>query len=284
MEKIYYKYVIINLNKHEKMQNPAMKKRILILLALFVVLGIFGAVFFYAISPEPTCTDGKKNQAEKNVDCGGPCSPCKDITQTREIVVQSATVVFGGNETYDAVAKIENFNDSVGASSFKYVFSLKDANGTVLATREGTSFILPADSRYIAELGFQFEGGVVPKTVELSITDVKWEKLNEIGKPQIGVYSKNFGKNAMGVGGEVDGIIRNESGYDLGRISIVIILFDDKGEIIGVNKTEKNAVRTKEERDFRLNWPYQLSGPVRNIEVDAQSNVFDRQNLSFSVQ
>lgn len=266
------------------MQNPIIIKRILISLIFLVIFTATGFVLYYAISPEPTCNDGKKNQAEKNIDCGGQCSPCKDIVETQEIAVREVTVVFGGNGTYDAVAKISNPNDIVGASSFKYVFKLKDSIGNVVATKEGSSFILPADSRYVAELGFQVDGNVIPETADFVISEVKWEKLDDIGKPQIGIYSKNYGKVPTGEGSEVDGIIRNESGYDLNKISIVIILRSEKGSIVGVNRTEKNSVRIREERDFRLNWPYQLSSNVQNIEVDAQSNVFDPENLSFSLQ
>jgi hypothetical protein len=70
----------------------------------------------------------------------------------------------------------------------------------------------------------------------------------------------------------------------LGNISVVIVLRSEKGDVVGINKTEKSSVRAKEERDFRLTWPYQLSAPVQNMEVDAQSNVFDPQNFSFSIQ
>jgi hypothetical protein len=193
-------------------------------------------------------------------------------------------VALGGNNTYDVVAKITNPNNTLGTGSFSYVFKLKDSSGNVISTREGNNFILPADSKYVAELGLQVENEAQPANVELIINEVNWEKLENIGKPQIGVYNKNFGEIPAGSGSEADGVIRNESGYDLNKIFIVVILRSEKGDIVGINKTEKNAVRTKEERDFRLTWPYQLSAPVQNIEVDAQSNVFDPQNFSFSVR
>jgi hypothetical protein len=266
------------------MQNPALIKRSIIS-AVFLVIFVVTAFFiYYAVTPPATCTDKKQNQSEKGIDCGGPCSPCKDIAQTQDIVVTESAVALGGNNTYDAVAKITNPNDSIGASSFKYTFTLKDENGKILATREGTDFILPADSKYVAELAFETEGGVMPTQAELIISDPKWEKLSNIGKPQIGVYSKNFGSVPAGVGSEADGIIRNESGYDLNTISLVVILRSDKGGIVGINKTNKTNVRAKEERDFRLTWPYQLAAPVQNIEVDAQANVYDPGAFSYSIQ
>ena len=261
-----------------------MKKRIIISLIFLAIFVVTGFVINYLITPAPTCSDKKQNQGEKGIDCGGPCSPCKAISETQDIVVTESAVALGGNNTYDAVAKINNPNDTIGAVSFKYKFELKDDAGKVLATREGTNFILPADSKYIAELGFETEGGAMPTVAEVTITDPKWEKLNNVGKPQIGVYSKNFGKIATGEGSEADGIIRNESGYDLNEISLVVVLRSEKGGIVGINKTVKTNVRAKEERDFRLTWPYQLAAPVQNFDVDPQSNVLDPHDFSYSVQ
>lgn len=266
------------------MQNPATIKRLIILLAFAVLFGIGGYVTYYIITPAPTCFDKKQNQAEKGVDCGGNCSPCKDTVQKKDVIVDEVAVALGGNGTYDVVAKITNPNNTLGASSFGYAFKLKDASGNIIATREGTSFILPADSRYVAELGLQVENGAVPTKVELAIGEAKWEELKTVGKPQIGVYNKNFGEDVNGDGRRADGVIRNESGYDLNKIFVVIVLRSGAGDIVGINKTEKNAVRIKEERDFRLTWPYQLSAPVQNMEVDVQSNVFDAQNLSSSAE
>ncbi|KKQ50215.1 MAG: hypothetical protein US70_C0039G0001 [Parcubacteria group bacterium GW2011_GWD2_38_11] len=266
------------------MQNPAIVKRLIVSSVFLIIFGVTGYFLYYILTPAPTCTDGKKNQAEKGVDCGGTCEPCKEVQQTQDIAIKEVAVALGGNSAYDVAAKITNPNNTLGTSAFSYTFKLKDANGNVIATREGTDFILPADSKYVAELGLQTENGAMPASVDLVIGEIKWEKLNEVGKPQIGVYNKSFGGVPTGIGSKADGVIRNESGYDLNKISIVIILRSEKGDIVGVNKTEKNAVRAKEERDFRLTWPYDLPAPIQNIEVDAQSNVFDPQNFSFSVR
>jgi hypothetical protein len=264
------------------MENFAMKKRVIISSIFLVILIVLGVIINYALAPAATCSDKKQNQAEKGIDCGGPCTPCKEMVQTEDIFVTETAITIGGNNTYDAVAKITNPNNQVGASFFKYVFTLKNKDGVVLTTREGTSFILPADSKYVAELSF--ESSDVPVLAEFAISEPKWEKLGSIGKPQVGVYSKNFGKIPAGEGSSADGIIRNESGYDLNEIFLVVILRSENGGIVGINKTKKTNVRAKEERDFRLTWPYQLAAPVQNIEVDSQVNIFDPKAFSYSIQ
>jgi len=257
------------------MENPTINKRINIIIGFVVLFGVLGYILYYLTAPAPTCFDKKQNQAEKGVDCGGTCIPCKENLAAQDIAIKDVAVALGGNDTYDVVAKIINPNNILGSASFEYTFTLKDAAGKVISTRAGSSFILPADSKYVAELGLKTDDGADPASVDFVVGDVKWSELINIGKPQIGVYDKNFGADSASKGSEADGVIRNESGFDLSKISLVIILRSEKGDIVGINKTEKNSVRIKEERDFRLTWPYQLSAPVQNIEVDAQANVFE---------
>ncbi len=264
------------------MQDQRIGKRINIVIIFLVLFSIISFTLFYFFSSSATCFDGIKNQSEKEVDCGGTCAPCRDAALTKDIIIEKVATTLGGNGSYDVVARIVNPNDVIGASSFHYVFTLKDSTGNIIATREGNTFILPADSRYVAELGISVTNSSVPASIDFVISDVSWEKLNEIGKPQIGVFGKNFGANPAGEGSEADAIVRNQSTYSLKKIFVVVILRSENGDIVGVNKTEIDTIRAKEERDFRLTWPYQLSAPVQSMEVDTQSNAFDSQNFSFN--
>jgi hypothetical protein len=267
------------------MENSAIKKRIIISVSFLALFTVCGYIIYYLMTPPATCFDKKQNQSEKGIDCGGTCAPCQAALQAQDMVISEVAVALGGNDSYDVVAKISNPNDTVGSGSFKYVFNVKDSSDNIIATREGTTFILPADSKYVPELGLKMDNNATPVKVDFIISEVKWEKLNDFGKPQIGVFNKNFGPiSPDSTGSEADGIISNDSGYDLNKIIVVIILRSEGGDIIGINKTEKNSVRTKERRDFRLTWPYQLSSPVQSMDVDAQSNMYDPQNLSFSVK
>lgn len=261
------------------MENQEFKKRIFVSavwISLFVLIGL---LILFIITPPATCTDGKQNQEEKGVDCGGSCQPCKVEIKTVDLEVGETTFADGGNGTFDVIAKITNPNSSMGARSFKYVFILKDANGYELATKEGIGYILPADSKMIAELGLTVNEGAVPVSATVEVSQPAWQQLEGIEKPEIGTYNKKFDKALVGEGSMVEGTIRNESSYDLVTIGVIVALRDQNGKIIAINKTEKSAVRVRESRDFRLVWPYALQGSVQNMDVQVESNVYDRQNF-----
>lgn len=265
------------------MENSATsKRRLKIIIGYLVLFCVIAFILYIILAPSATCTDKKLNQGEKEIDCGGPCSPCKDISisQTKNITALEVAFALGGNNTYDVVAKILNPNDSIGAKTFNYVFTLKNSAGLIIAKREGTSFILPADTKYVAELGLSTEGNAVPASANIEISDPRWEKLSNIGKPQIGVYNKKVSPITNSDGNEAEGSIRNESNYDLKKIYITIILRNEKETIIGISTTQRNSVRAKESQLFKVTWPYSLGEDVLNMEVDPQANVFDQQNLS----
>lgn len=248
-------------------------KRTIIILIYAAIIIALGLLIYFIRKPEATCFDGKQNQAEKKVDCGGPCTPCKEEIQAENLIVKSTAVVPGGNNTYDVVAEISNPNYDAGAKNFKYTFTLKDDLENIVSVRSGSSYIFPGDTRYVAEISMTAENNSAVSSVDVQIADAEWKSVLGSAKPQIGVYSKKFGEAPIGEGYEAEGIIRNESGYDLEKVDIVIILRDANNNIIGLNKTQKDSLRVKEERDFIFNWPYALEGSVQNMEVDPESNV-----------
>jgi len=255
-------------------------KRLIIVIGYIALFTAIGFLLHFFLSPKETCFDGKKNQSEKDIDCGGVCNPCKVDYIGKEFIVGEKAFVSGGNNTYDVVVKISNPNDIVGASSFHYAITLKDDSGNVLSVKEGDDYILPADSKYVAQLGLVTVGNNSPSEVDFSVSDIKWKQLENVERPQLSIYDRKFGPDAGGVGSRAEGLVRNESVNDLKKIDIVIILRDEQGKILGVSTTQEENMRAGKEGDFALTWPYAFPLAVRSMEVDAQANVFDSQNFS----
>lgn len=262
------------------MINPRITKRIVIVSLYLVIFLIVGILLRYFFAAPATCGDGKQNQSEAGIDCGGPCRACEVVARTQEIVILEKAYAPGGNGNYDAMAHVRNPNNATGAPVFVYQFILKDAEGKVIGQKEGKSFILPSESKYLAGLGIPTEGGKIPAEVEIKINSTEWGNLADFDKPELNIYGKRFDPLPSGaVGGQAYGLLRNESSYDLGKIFIVVVLRDQNGKVIGLNTTEKNTVRSKEERDFLLTWPYDLGAAVASLDMEAYSDMFDQQNF-----
>lgn len=256
-------------------------KRFVIASAYFLVIVLLAVGAYYAFFKAPeTCFDGKRNQNESGIDCGGVCQAvCKENVIGTDLEIREIVFVPGNNGQYDILGKLYNPNDEIGASSFAYVAELRDSAGTVLATRSGTGYILPQENKYIFELNLVTP--TVPANASLRISEIEWARFSGYQeKPSINIYQKRYGQISSGVGfGEAYGLLSNESPYDFRSIIVRVILRDGNGNPLAFNSTEMRTVRSHEERDFRLVWPSAFPGTVEKVEMEVDADVYHSDNF-----
>lgn len=247
-----------------------------------VVFGaIYGVLFlclaylvYLPFKPPETCLDGKKNQNETGIDCGGVCGACIVEPVLEDIqVTESAWVLAGKGNEYDVVGKISNPNNDYGASSVTYTFRVFDASGGVLAERSGTSFILPKEEKYLVETGLALSGK--PSRVDVVLKEVAWEKFAGYKeRPALDVYNKSFERASGTSFGVAKGLVVNNSPFDFTSIGIVVVLRDGNSHVVALQKTDMQTLRSGEQRDFTLLWPDPFQGDVEKVEVQTDANVY----------
>ncbi|MFA6974181.1 MAG: FxLYD domain-containing protein [Parcubacteria group bacterium] len=256
------------------MEKTQQKRLIIIgIYVLIFLLVIYG--FYSKFKPQPSCFDGKQNQNEQGVDCGGVCAQkCAIVAEKNLVVEQASFVASGVGNNFDLFAVVTNPNQTLGSSKFNYQFTVKNAAGETMGTQSGSSFILPGETKYVVESNLSLRD--VPVKVELSITNPEWVEANEFyEKPQLKVVNKNYAPISNGVGfSEATGLLKNESSLSFATIKVEIILKNAQGEVVALNSTQMNTVQTGENRDFRVFWPNRFPGEVANMEVQSEVNVF----------
>jgi hypothetical protein len=226
------------------------------------------------MKPIETCTDKIKNQNEEDVDCGGVCPKCNKIEALPLEVKESGAVAGGVAGEYDFYSLVNNPNNLFGSSNFHYKIALKDQTGKIISSREGNSYILPGEKKYVVETGFKSDS--TPASADFFITSVGWSQFGEYKKPEIEVVNKNYSEISSGVGfAEARGLLRNKSPYDFDTIKIEVILKDASGKVVALNSTSMKTIKSGEERDFRAFWPSKFPGNVGNMEAQVEVNVFD---------
>ncbi|TAK94852.1 hypothetical protein EPO05_05745 [Patescibacteria group bacterium] len=257
-------------------------KRATIIFVYILIFSCVGFLVYYYTKPKPSCSDGKRNQNEENVDCGGVCGACKKAIEAEPLKVEEQSVVYGGQGRYDMVAKISNPNTQFGSPAFQYVVRLKGSDGSVLAERQGTGFILPTEAKYVVEVNF--ESPVVPQSAEVTIESTTWQEFVEFReKPVLSVHNRRF--SLIGGGGpwysEVYGVLQNESMFDFNVVKVRVILRDASGNALAANVIEVRDVRSGEQRSFEFKWAYEFpgQGEVAEVQVDPDANVYDSENF-----
>jgi hypothetical protein len=252
----------------------------------FTIIGIYMILFIGFISiiiviatPNPSCQDGVQNQKEEEIDCGGPyCMPCKKELVGKDLVVTEAHLVTGGENKYDVVASMYNPNMLYGGEEIYYTVEILDGSGNVLNTRTGQTFILPNENKYIIEVGI--DSKQQPSSVSVTVDNVKWIKFTDFDSPQILVKNQRFGLVDGGTNyAEAFGVVSNESPYDFHNVTIHVILEDERGVPVAVNKTQVRTLDADSQREFRLLWPHEFPGVIKTAQMQAETNIFDSLNF-----
>ena len=231
---------------------------------LLVAMGVLG--FFY-FKPQATCLDGKKNQNEKNIDCGGVCGAC--LGETKDLITLWSNVFPLGNGVYEVASLIRNPNFFSGLPKLKYTLKLYDENNMVIAIREGETFINPNEDYLIFETGVTV-GERTPKRVFIEFNNLNWVRV-EKERAQIVVSEKNFSNINFPV---LEAKITNKTFSPVGDIEASAILFDVGDNAVGVSVTRVETLLQESSQVISFTWPHQF-----DIEP-ISSKILIRNNLT----
>jgi hypothetical protein len=251
------------------------KKQIKVgLVYLLIIAIIIGGIYLIIKPGLPSCSDGIQNQGEAGVDCGGPCPPCPWQLQEDLEIISSQAIPTQKNHV-DLLAVVKNPNSDFGAKSFSYIFNLYDFQNNLIISREGNSYILPQETRYIIEQ--RVETDVNISKVEFKINNVEWQELVDYQEPELLIRNPNFSQSEEL--SQLSATLENRSNYDFDKIDVWAVLFDKESNILGANKIELRTVLSEEKRYFEMKWFFPILGQVERSDVVAKTNVFLDENF-----
>jgi len=249
-----------------------LRKKITILVVFLVILLAIGLGIYLIIRPEEsTCFDGIQNQGETGIDCGGPCGACP---HPKELEIISQDFIFTTSDNFDLVAEVRNPNANWGAESMIYEFTFYNANNQLIGSKQGSTYILPQETKYIVEQRIYLTE--TPSLMKFELADINWQKLIGFSELQIRVKTKN--PRIMDGKYNLYGAIENKSNYNLDKIEAVGLLFDEDYGIIAVGKTEIRTFLIGETRDFEINWP-SANKEIYSSEIKVYTNIFLDENF-----
>lgn len=254
-----------------------MAKRISILTIYIFLIALIGSAVYFFIIPNPSCYDNKKNQGEKDIDCGGPCLPCKEPELNNKVDFVSAEFIPNKEGGYDAAVLVKNSNDIVGSGHFK--FRLVFGNEATSQWEDG--FILPGEQKYLFIYGISgISTEQMTAGATLEITDADWKKFIHYEEPDfISVNTEFFDQvDNLPDYSQVRGTLVNSSQIDFETVKVKVLLKSINGKIIGINHQIINTLRANERRDFVVNFPKDISEQVSDIIVEPETNIFDSDN------
>lgn len=259
-------------------------KRVFILIVYLFLFFLFSTVVYFLFKADPSCFDGKKNQGEAAVDCGGPCVPCPEVISLKPVEILSVEWVHDIENKHDVVAKVTNPNDVFGVAMIRYQVRVKSSDGEAIdQSNWEEGFILPGETKRFFIQGFEtnslFENSAV---VDLVIDEesIIWKRFKNYEEPNLIINNPGYEEvSGGGVGfGRAFGTIINRSNVDLEIVRVKVVLRNDEGRLLAVNSQVMNTLRAGEFRDYVINFPHNFPGSVTDVKAFPESNPFDSEN------
>jgi hypothetical protein len=250
-------------------------KRQLFYVGVFVAfLLIFG---FLIISPHlnklPTCLDNIQNGDETGVDCGGSCTKACTFEVDQISVLWSRTFeVIPGR--YNAVAYFENHNKNTAINRIRYKFRFADKDNIYIGKRDGETFIPPSGKFAIFEAGIGV-GNSIPvfTTFEFTETPV-WNTIPEDKINQLKVSVSDIKFENQNTSPRLSATIKNDSLFSIPEVSVVVLLYDEKGNAVSASRTYLDVLTGGESRSINFTWPEPIPGNIIAKEIIPMYNIF----------
>ncbi|MFC1721422.1 FxLYD domain-containing protein [Patescibacteria group bacterium] len=249
-----------------------------IVVVILLVLGLIGYVVYRVVVPPPECTldehcqEGYYCHEEKCLPI-----PVEGPPADLQIEVEDVSVFSSVEGKVDLLAVVRDPDPRWGLQEVGYIFVVQDDSGNEIGRYEGSTYILPAEEKYLVQVGVPVDGE--PASATITIEPHSWIKAPEIQQPNIDVKNLVFSQDTNVGTASLDGRLINSSKYNFEEVEVTAILKDSSGQIIGTNYTTLNALIAGEERDFRLLWFSDIYGEVASQDIKVEANVYDTTNF-----
>lgn len=239
------------------------RKQAIIWVIILIIFAVIGIAAWTVLHKPPTCADGKRNQNEAGVDCGGACElMCRHMVEQPIILWQRFFKVSDG--IYTAATMIQNPNLNAEARNVPYRIRLYDEDGVTIFERNGYVTLHPkynfpiidpgirTQERVPVRMVFEFTGESIWYRAEeeknhLSITnDVV---LNETSSPRI------------------DAVIHNDSNAVATHVRIAALVYDPEGNVMAASQTVVDNVPAHGTGKVVFSWPNPFSSPILRKEL-----------------
>ena len=219
--------------------------------------GIFGGGYYLFLRPEPSCFDGRQNQDERGLDCGGRClKVC--VPETAVLRVRGAVDILplataSGTVRVSLLGEVENPEREFAAKNFLYTFDLFDAEGRTLASFSDTAYMYASEIRYLVLPNRVVPGGVLPHSGRLTISGIEWTPEARMPRPKIAVNVQSAADE--GATFVARGIITNQDSLPFRHVELLGLFYSTEGELLGVSEAELETLAPSDQRDFAIFHP-----------------------------
>jgi hypothetical protein len=243
----------------------ASRRKILIGVTLsLVVLTALVLTVIAFVYEAPSCSDGKQNDDERGVDCGGASCSYLCSADVDGATVRFARILRPQAGRVDVIAYVDNKDARAAAHGVTALVELYDDAQVLLGTKtvvidipEGTT--VPV---YLADV-YRGQGEVSQVFVSLDTTTLKWFSPTRTYEAPT-VRTVEIGETELP---RIRATLYNDSAFPLYNITPVATVFDAEGNAIAASKTIVTQMGGQSSATVLFTWNEPFSSPPARIEV-----------------
>ncbi len=241
----------------------AKRKLIIIGVIAVVLLAALASVWYFFFYTAPSCIDGKQNQTEEGIDCGGTCTYLCSASEAAPSVrfVRAFSPLPGRT---DVIAYVDNPNTNAEAHKAPYTIELYNDQNVLVAKTKGVAD-LPALSTapiFVPEL---FSGSEVVSHAFLTFSqpDIHWVKASPLPKTL-------ETQNVVYAGGDnprVTATVYNKTAQSRTRVYFVATLFGIDGKALASSATIVDVIPAQGTNSLVFTWPTPIAESVARVDI-----------------
>lgn len=229
--------------------------------SFWLLVGVL--VYYTNYYQPPNCFDSKQNGDEVAVDCGGSCVLiCPASVLPPQIVWAKSFKIADGQ--YNALAYIDNANQTAGTPALSYTFQLLHED-QVVAERSGTT-VLPPNSVYPIFEGRLFTEGKAEVTETKIILEPATQWLPaSVGRDQF--RSLDIKLTSADTKPRLDVAFENTEIVQANDVEVVATIFNDAGEPMTASQTYLDEIGPRSTKNIVFTWPNSIARTVKSCSV-----------------
>lgn len=207
------------------------------------------------------------------------------FTGTQDLKLNNIYLTSLGNNTYSALAVVENPNLDLAADNVKYAFNFYDANGKQLVPLSGdiggSAYFLPGQKQYLAVPKFNLGSGQAIASVKLGLdTNISWRKPYQLPSLQFPTNIPNFYQQYSPLSFVVEGNFQNNNAYLVKTVRLIFLAYDKNNVIVAISQRDEYDIQPFERRAYKQLWPNIYAQNVSRVSVIVTANTLNPNNLT----
>ena len=241
------------------------RKHVIEAILVACAVAVIALVFVATLYKTPSCFDGKQNQGENGIDCGGPCPYACSANETTPSV-RFARAVSPEPGRQDLISYIDNSNNDAELVNARYVAEFYGANQTVIAQKTGFLTVPPSTTMPIF-IPNMYQGGSPVTQVFLTIDPASLKWLRTSTKPIVPIPQNENIEAGTTNAPKITAELMNPTAQALSNVTVVATVFNAANNAIAASQTVVQTLAPQSSSPIIFTWNEAFPGAPARVEI-----------------